>query len=42
MTDFYGKTYRYNEQSEEVLNSVLAECEDVGKSESKPVMKEDI
>ena len=27
------------ERGEEVLNRVIAECEDVGKSESKPVME---
>ena len=36
---FRGREMSFLEKGEEVLNRVIAECEDVGKSESKPMME---
>ena len=36
---FRGREMSFLEKGEEVLNRVIAECEDVGKCESKPVME---
>ncbi len=36
---FRGREMSFLEKGEEVLNRVITECEDVGKSESKPMME---
>ncbi|MBR6901740.1 MAG: translation initiation factor IF-3 [Synergistaceae bacterium] len=36
---FRGREMSFLEKGEEVLNRVIAECEDVGKCESKPIME---